>query len=86
VATLSDRNVVNEEVEKKLKYKTLSTEVQRMWNMKCLVIPVVNGATGIVTEGLKKYLEKIIGKHSINSLHKNSNTGNIIYNKESTTV
>jgi hypothetical protein len=25
-----------------------------MWNMKCFVIPVIIGATGIVTEGLKK--------------------------------
>jgi len=39
-----------------------------MWNMKCLVIPVVTGATGIVTEGLKKYRETIPGKHSAHSL------------------
>jgi hypothetical protein len=39
-----------------------------MWNMKCLVIPVVIGATGIVTEGLKKYLETIPGKQSVDSL------------------
>jgi hypothetical protein len=32
-----------------------------MWNMKCFVIPVITGATGIVTRGLKKYLE---GKES----------------------
>jgi hypothetical protein len=25
-----------------------------MWNMKCFVIPVIIGSTGIVTEGLKK--------------------------------
>jgi hypothetical protein len=25
-----------------------------MWNMKCIVIPVIIGATGIVTRGLKK--------------------------------
>jgi hypothetical protein len=25
-----------------------------MWNMKCFVIPVITGATGIVTRGLKK--------------------------------
>jgi hypothetical protein len=24
-----------------------------MWNMKCFVIPVITGATGIVTRGLK---------------------------------
>jgi hypothetical protein len=41
-----------------------------MWNMKCFVIPVIIGATGIVPRGLKKYLETIPGKHSIDSLQK----------------
>jgi hypothetical protein len=36
--------------------------------MKCFVILVIIGATGIVTKGLKKYLETIPGKHSIDSL------------------
>jgi hypothetical protein len=57
VAILSDRNVVQKESEKKLKYKNISIEIQRMWNMKCFVIPVIIGATGIVTRGLKKYME-----------------------------
>jgi hypothetical protein len=69
VAIPSDRNLIQES-EKKLKYKHLSTEIQRMWNMKCFVIPVISGATGIVTRGLKIYLEKIPGKHSIDSLQK----------------
>jgi hypothetical protein len=38
--------------------------------MKCFVIPVIIGATGIVTRGLKKYLETIPLKHSIDSLQK----------------
>jgi hypothetical protein len=46
-----------------------------MWNMKCFVIPVITGATGIVTRGLKKYLEKITGKHSIDSLQKTAVLG-----------
>jgi hypothetical protein len=41
-----------------------------MWNIKCFVIPVIIGATGIVTKGLKKYLETIPGKYSIYSLQK----------------
>jgi hypothetical protein len=41
-----------------------------MWNMKCFVIPVNIGATGIATRGLKKNLETIPGKHSIDSLQK----------------
>jgi hypothetical protein len=57
-----------------------------MWNMKCFVIPVIIGATGIVTKGLKKYLETIPGKHSIDSIQKNSCTRNITYYKESATI
>jgi hypothetical protein len=33
-------------------------------------IPVIIGATGIVTKELKKYLETIPGKHSIDSVQK----------------
>jgi hypothetical protein len=54
VAIPSDRNAIQKESEKKLKYKNLSIEIQQMWNMKCFVIPVIIGTTGIVTRGLKK--------------------------------
>jgi hypothetical protein len=33
-----------------------------MWNKKCMIIPVITGATGIVTKGLKKNLEAIYRK------------------------
>jgi hypothetical protein len=36
--------------------------------MKRIIIPVVTGATGIVTRGLRKNLGAITGKHSIDSL------------------
>jgi hypothetical protein len=44
VAIPSDRNVIQKEAEKNLKYINLSIEIQRMWNMKCFVIPVTIGA------------------------------------------
>jgi hypothetical protein len=47
-------NAIQKESEKKLKYNNLSIEIQRLWNIKCFVIPVITGATGIVTKGLKK--------------------------------
>jgi hypothetical protein len=40
-------------------YKT--NRIQRMWNMKCFVIPVIIGTTGIVRKSLEKYLETIPG-------------------------
>jgi len=70
VAISADRNVVKKEAEKKLKYKSLSTQIQLMWNMRRKIIPVLNGATRTVTEGLKKNLEAMPGIHSIDSLQK----------------
>ena len=55
---------------KKLKYKSLCIEIQRMWNLKCTIVPVIIGATGIVTRSLKKNLETVPGKYSIDSLQK----------------
>ena len=52
-------NVVQKEAEKKLKYKSLCIEIQRMWNLKCTIVPVIIGATGIVTRSLKKNLETV---------------------------
>jgi hypothetical protein len=54
VSIPSDRNVTQKESDNKLRYRNLSIEIQRMWNMKCFVIPAIIGATGIVTKGLKK--------------------------------
>ena len=38
-------------------------------------VPVTTGATGIVTRSLKKNLETIPGKHSIDSLQKTATLG-----------
>ena len=37
-----------------INYKSLYVEIQRMWNLKCTIVPVVIGATGIVTRSLRK--------------------------------
>jgi len=42
-------------------------------NMKCMDIPVITGATGIVV--LKKNLEVVPGKHSIDSLQETAVLG-----------
>jgi hypothetical protein len=85
VAIPADRNVTHKETEKKLKYKSLCVEIQRMWNMKCMIILVITGATEIVTKGLKKNLEALPGKHSIDSLQKTAALGTVL-NAESTAV
>jgi hypothetical protein len=75
VAIPSDKNVIQKEAEKKLKYKNLSIEIQSMWNMKCFVTPVIIGATGIVSKTLQKYQETIPGHHSIDSIQKTTVLG-----------
>ena len=75
MAIPADRNVVQKEAEKKLKYNRLCMEIQRMWNLKCAIIPVIIGATGIVTRSLRKNLEAVPGKHSIDSLQKTAILG-----------
>ena len=46
-----------------------------MWNLKCTIVPVINEATGIVTRSLRKNLEAVSGKHSIDSLQKTAILG-----------
>ena len=58
------------ETEQELKYMSLCTVVQRVWTMKCMIILVLIGATGIVTKGLKKNLKAMPGTDSIDSLQK----------------
>ena len=35
------RNVVQNEAEKNLKYKSICVEIQRMWNLKCTIMPAI---------------------------------------------
>jgi hypothetical protein len=74
VAIPAERNV-QKEAEKKLKYNSLCIEIQRMWNPKCTVVPVITGATGIVTRSLRKNLEPVPGKLSVDSPQKTAIPG-----------
>jgi len=75
VAMPADRNVVQKEAEKKLKYKSLCIEIKRMWNLKCTIVPVIIGPTGIVKRSLRKNLVVVRRKHSIDSLQKTAILG-----------
>jgi hypothetical protein len=46
-----------------------------MWKLKSTIIPVIIGATGIVTRRLRKNLEAVPGKHSLDSLQKTAILG-----------
>ena len=54
VAIWGARNGIKNEAKKIVKYKDLTIEIQRMWNVKAKVIPVTIGATGIVSESFGK--------------------------------
>jgi hypothetical protein len=46
VAIKLDKNAIKMERGKDVKNKNLSTEIQRMWKLKCFFIRVITGATG----------------------------------------
>jgi len=62
VAISGDRNVIKNETENILKYKDLTTEIQRMWNVKTKVIPVIIVATGTISKSFRKYVSNILRK------------------------
>jgi hypothetical protein len=65
VAVRGDRNVIQKAAEKISKYDNLIIEIQRMWNVKAKVIPVITGASGTVAKSLRQYLRNIPGKYEI---------------------
>jgi len=74
-AISGDRNVIKKEAEKILKYKDLILELQRMWNVKTNVIPVIIGATGTISNSFRKYVSNIPGKHKVKELQKTAILG-----------
>jgi len=75
VATSGYGNVIKKEAEKILKYKDLTIEIQRMWNVKTKVIPVIIGATGTVSKSFRKYMINTPGKHEVKELKKTAILG-----------
>jgi hypothetical protein len=75
VAIPGDRNAVQKKAEKILKYKDLTTEIQRMWNVKARVIPVIIGANGTISKSFRKYVSAIPGNHEVKELQKTAILG-----------
>jgi hypothetical protein len=61
-------NCAQEEAEKILKCKDLTTEIQRMWNVKTKVIPEIICATEIISKSFRKYLSNKPGEYEIEEL------------------
>jgi hypothetical protein len=75
VATLGDRNVIKKETGKILKYKDLTIKIQRIWNVKTKMIPVIIGATGIISKSFRKYVSNIPGNHEVKEVQKTAILG-----------
>jgi hypothetical protein len=75
VAIPGDRNVIQKETEKILKYKYLTIETQRMWNVKTRVIPEIIGATETISKSFRKYVSSIPGNHEVRELQKTAILG-----------
>ena len=67
--------MIKKEAEKILKYKNLTIEIQRMWNVKTKVIPVIIGAIGAISKSFRKRVSNIPGKHEVKELQKTAILG-----------
>ena len=70
VAIPSERNTSVKVTEKLSKYKDLEIEINRMWNMKTEVIPVVVGALGLMKKGIEQYTNRIPGNINVYAVQK----------------
>jgi len=86
VVMSGDRNVIKKKARKIPKYIDLTIEVQRMWNVKTKVIPVIIGATGTISKSFRKYVSNIPGKHEVKELRENSHIVRCTYTAERTNV
>ena len=55
----SDKNFTSKENEKVAKYSGLRDELGKMWDSECVVIPVVVGGLGVISEKFQDYLTMI---------------------------
>jgi hypothetical protein len=69
--------VIKKEVEKILKYKELTIEIQHMWNVKTSVMPVIIGGTGTISKSFRKYLSNVPGIHEVKELQKTAILGTV---------
>jgi hypothetical protein len=75
--------IKKKEAKKILKYKDFTIDIQRIWNVKTNVIPVIIGVTGTISKSFRKYMSNIPGNHGA---AENSHIGHCTHTPESINV
>jgi hypothetical protein len=55
-AISGDRNVITKEAQNIFKHRELTTEIQRMWNVKTEIISLIIGSTRTTSKSFRSYL------------------------------
>ena len=66
----SNRNLSLKEYEKVSKYKDLEIEIQKMWNLKVTIVPVVIGALGMIKKKTEGHIKRIPRNPCLQELQK----------------
>ena len=69
--------MIKKEAEKILKYKGIVTEIERVWNVKAKVIPIIIWVIGTISKSLRQYLSNMPGEHEIKELLKTAILGTV---------
>ena len=62
--------MIKKEAQNIFKHKGLTTEIQRMWNVKTEVISLTVGSTRAITKPFRSYLNNTPEKHVVKELQK----------------
>ena len=66
----ADRNISVKEYDKLAKYKDLEIEINRMWQLRTITLPIVVGALGMLKKGADDFIDQIPGKSNICEVQK----------------
>lgn len=70
ISVPDDANIILKESEKISKYKDLEIEVNRMWNTRTKVVPIIVGALGSLKIGFNNYVDMLPGQPSKEEIQK----------------